>query len=328
MDFKVPKHNTPAATLIKNYQNKKSGKVTVSRREIQRRFNGMEWRHQKKILLAFINASASDREWASRKMFAFWDNSFIPVVKSLWEQYHEISLSWLILRYFRKEYLKDNMSSLSEGRNYYYLCQRLIDEEDFHIDRDRLYESDVIKLFGISKKHFSDDEIKEVFFSMVEKICRGVYKSSYMYKWHTDYELSDISILNNQKVSNVLFEIEYVLGRDYLAEEIRIWNSIVMSDVRETDGYRMLKHLESQETIEYPKEQLLSLIKKSCLKHLNTKYPIIENNDQEGILYFPSYELPSRTQILNEMQADNPSVSMLINSLGLELTEPLVLGQS
>lgn len=63
MDFKVPKHNTPAATLIRNYQNRKSGKVTVSRREILQRFNGMEWRHEKKILLAFINTSASDREW-------------------------------------------------------------------------------------------------------------------------------------------------------------------------------------------------------------------------------------------------------------------------
>ena len=161
MDFKVPKHNTPASTLIKNYQNKKSGKVTVSRREIQQRFNGMEWRHQKKILLAFINACNSDREWASRKMFAFWDNSFVPVVRSLWEQNHEMSLSWLILRYFPKDYLKQNMACLSKGRNYYYLCQRLIDEEDFTIDKERIYESDMIELFKIMKKPVSDEEISE-----------------------------------------------------------------------------------------------------------------------------------------------------------------------
>lgn len=45
MDYKAPKHNTPAATLIRNYENKKSGKVTVSRREIQHCFNGIDWAH-------------------------------------------------------------------------------------------------------------------------------------------------------------------------------------------------------------------------------------------------------------------------------------------
>ncbi len=115
MDFKAPKHNTPASTLIKNYSNKKSGKVTVARYEIQQRFNGMEWIHQKKILDAFIQGTNSDREWASRIMFKCWDKSFIPVVKTLWEQYHERPISWLIIRYFPIEYIRQNMDSLSEG---------------------------------------------------------------------------------------------------------------------------------------------------------------------------------------------------------------------
>ncbi len=38
MDFKAPAHNTLANTLIKNYTNKKSGKVTAARNEIQRRY--------------------------------------------------------------------------------------------------------------------------------------------------------------------------------------------------------------------------------------------------------------------------------------------------
>jgi hypothetical protein len=66
MDFKAPKQNTSIATLIRNYQNKKSGKVVESRREIQRRFKCLDWAHQKKMLLALINASATDRDWAYR----------------------------------------------------------------------------------------------------------------------------------------------------------------------------------------------------------------------------------------------------------------------
>ena len=259
MDFKVPKHNTPAATLIRNYQNRKSGKVTVSRREIQQRFNGMEWRHQKKILLAF-------------------------------EQYHEISLSWLILRYFPKEYLKDNMDSLSKGRNYYYLCQRLIDEEDFCVDKNRLYESDMMQLFKIMKTPVSDDAIIEVFFSMVAKICKGVYKSSHMYNWDKDdYGHSELSILSNRKVSNILFDIEYAQGHD-------------------------------------SQHEYLSLIKKYCLKHLYLDETGVEEIDyelQSSQMYGKKMDLMTLHSILNNMQMANPAIYKLMNSFSLEIVVPL-----
>ena len=111
---KPTKRNTPITTLIQNYQNKKSGKVEASRKEIQRRFNYLDWRHQKKILVLFINGSATDRNWASRKMFAYWDKSFIPLVKGLWEKYHEEPLLWLIIQYFPVTYLKQHSGELIE----------------------------------------------------------------------------------------------------------------------------------------------------------------------------------------------------------------------
>lgn len=42
MIYKTHKRNTPVATLIKNYVNKKSGKVAESRKEIQRRFEHLD----------------------------------------------------------------------------------------------------------------------------------------------------------------------------------------------------------------------------------------------------------------------------------------------
>ena len=42
MKSKERKRNTPIATLIKNYINKKSGKVPESRKEIQRRFDYLD----------------------------------------------------------------------------------------------------------------------------------------------------------------------------------------------------------------------------------------------------------------------------------------------
>lgn len=325
MDFKVPKHNTPAITLIKNYQNKKSGKVTVSRREIQQRFNGMEWRHQKMILLAFINASDSDREWASRKMFAFWDKSFIPVVRSLWEQNHEVSLSWLILRYFPKDYLKQNMACLSKGRNYYYLCQRLIDEEDFIIDKERIYESDMIELFKIMKKPVSDEEISDVFFSMITKICKGEYRSSYMYKWYTEgCDNSDVSILCNCKVSNILFDIEYVLDRRILAEKIRMWNSIVMRDFRDSNEFRMIKQMgvHGHDAL----DTYMAMLKKYYLKHLNTNNLGDEEESFDlttNQIVGQKMDLASQKTFLNNIKMENPAVENLLTSLSLELVESL-----
>ena len=67
MTYNTKKRNTPIATLIKNYINKKSGKVSDSRNEIQRRFDYLDWKDQKKIVLAFLESGKTDRQWAYSK---------------------------------------------------------------------------------------------------------------------------------------------------------------------------------------------------------------------------------------------------------------------
>ena len=56
-----PRRNTPIAQLIKNYRNKKSGKVSAARNEIQWRFDALDWRHQKQILPDFLRSGKGDR---------------------------------------------------------------------------------------------------------------------------------------------------------------------------------------------------------------------------------------------------------------------------
>jgi len=51
MAYTIKKRNTPVATLIKNYLNKKSGKVSESREEIQKRFDYLDWKDQKSIIV-------------------------------------------------------------------------------------------------------------------------------------------------------------------------------------------------------------------------------------------------------------------------------------
>ena len=44
MEFTPKRHNTPVATLIKLYENKKSGCVVEARKELQWRFDNLDWK--------------------------------------------------------------------------------------------------------------------------------------------------------------------------------------------------------------------------------------------------------------------------------------------
>ena len=77
----IGRRNTPIATLIKDYINKKSGKVSDSRKEILWRFKYLDWKDQKKIIRAFLDSSKTDRQWAYSTMLDYWDKSFEPKVK-------------------------------------------------------------------------------------------------------------------------------------------------------------------------------------------------------------------------------------------------------
>ncbi len=73
MEYWKRPHNKPISVAIIGYMNKTGGKVTASRKEIERRFDALDWKYQKQILFAFLQSGATDREWAYRKLYTFWD---------------------------------------------------------------------------------------------------------------------------------------------------------------------------------------------------------------------------------------------------------------
>ena len=76
MPYSVLIKNEPIATQIKNFQNKRSGKVTEARKDILHRFACLDWKDQKRILDLFLDSGKSDREWAYTKLLRIWDASF------------------------------------------------------------------------------------------------------------------------------------------------------------------------------------------------------------------------------------------------------------
>jgi len=75
MSYKQIPRNRPIATLIEWYSDKKSGKVTDARKEIQKRFDYLDWDVQKRIVLTFLQSGLTDRQWAYGKAHGSGDGS-------------------------------------------------------------------------------------------------------------------------------------------------------------------------------------------------------------------------------------------------------------
>lgn len=189
MKYQKRKRNAPIATLIKNYVNKKSGKVSVSREEIKWRFNHLDWKDQKKILNAFLDSGMSDREWAYTKLLDYWDESFAPKVKELWDTCHEYRCSWLVIRYFPLDYITTHMDEFADERDYYFISLRLAMDKSYVIDRSKLSNIDYLALLYHTNRDISASEaldtlyrvvhdccIKDTFLTRLERLGEGKYR--------------------------------------------------------------------------------------------------------------------------------------------------------
>lgn len=104
-------HNNTAAKLIKQYENKERG-YSAAAKELQRRFPGLDWVQQKRIMLAFLQGTPTLRRWVYTRLLDLWDKSFVEPVRNVWEQYYEERCSWVIIRHFPWEYVKEQLHSL------------------------------------------------------------------------------------------------------------------------------------------------------------------------------------------------------------------------
>ncbi len=176
------KRNTPVRTLIRNYLTKNSGKVWKSRNELCSRFDYLDRNVQKEILEIFLDSSKVDRNWAYKKLRKYGDETFIPLIESLWEKYHEDNCIKVVIALCSDKFLMKHEEALSKGRNYFFLCMRLCYREDFFVNEKRLSRSDRLKV----KRYLGEIDDNEFF---------GVIGNMYDYErrydvdgWYRDWE--------------------------------------------------------------------------------------------------------------------------------------------
>ena len=250
MKYQKGKRNTPIVTLIRNYVNKKSGKVSESRGEIKWRFDYLDWKDQKQILTAFLDSCMSDREWAYSKLLDNWDETFEPKVKELWENYHEYKCSWSVIRYFPLEYIKEHTDEFRNERDYYFISLRLAKDMGYAIDRTRLSDTDYLALLYHSGRDISDEDARDTLFNIVHDCC---LEHAFIPRLEHVGEGRYNSVVAPANYRKVRLGIYYLIKLDKynIVQEFEKWNEIVEDAIYNSQEFKNIDKNEIDNEYEY-----------------------------------------------------------------------------
>ena len=218
------KPNRPIRELIREFEDKQSGRVSTARKEIFRRFDGLDWKDQKRILHICLDSCATDRQWAYGKLWRMWDKSFEEKVRKLWEETHEYKSQWPVTRHFPADYLIHHIEDFSD-RDYFFICLRLVVEvPDYKIDKERLSPLQYLKVLSRGGYLLDDaEEAWDLLYQTIADMCVG----------------SCLEFFNNSISSDIPDELYYVksyvrnLGQEEVADEFENWFAKIWKEIQE-----------------------------------------------------------------------------------------------
>lgn len=275
MRYRKKKRNTPIATLIRNYKDKKSGKVTTSREEIQWRFHCLDWKDQKKIMAAFLESGKKDREWVYSQIFDNWDDSFLPKIKELWETYHEFKCSWSVIRYFPLEYITEHMDDFTGDRDYYFICLRLAKNKEYIIDEERLSKIDYLSILYHTGRDLSIREAHDLFFGIVHDCCINHILITRL-KHLGEGKRSDVITPANFREVNLAIYYLRKLDKFVILYLFEIWNQMIEEAIYNSPEFKSIKR---EELSDYEYElRRIYLAKFHAYQMLEDKYKLPSDN--------------------------------------------------
>ncbi len=236
--------NRPIVTLIKWFTQRTKGKITVSREEINRRFDGLDWKDQKKIILAFLSSCKSDRQWIYSKLIKNWDEDFLPIVQELFEKYHEEGCLLPITLFFPTDYVKEHFEELSQGKNYYKLCYRLAnDKVDFEPCREKLTPKEFLSILRIQEKKPDDDVALSLLYDVLYDIINNKYtKYDNTITYYTQYMEEEMRPLlaSDFVYVNEIIERLKTLGCDSAVTKFMEWEEFLNFTISNSKEFQEL----------------------------------------------------------------------------------------
>ncbi len=142
--------NYPIEEVLDDYVNHRTGKVAEAKRQLKKRFDGLDHAMQEKVMMALMeHGSLTERNFIYDKLYGeeFWTEDFIPLIQQWWEEFQDPRLAKVIVKYCSREYILKHLEELEGLCNYATLCLRtgLPPKEDRLNPRTYLY---VLKSIG------------------------------------------------------------------------------------------------------------------------------------------------------------------------------------
>lgn len=125
--------NYPIEEVLDDYVNRHTGKVVEAKRQLKKRFDGLEHSMQEKVMMAFMGlGKQAEREFIYEKLYGedFWVDDYIPLVQKWWEEFHDGKMGKVIVKYCPREYILTHLEELDHRCNYATLCLRTGIEPD------------------------------------------------------------------------------------------------------------------------------------------------------------------------------------------------------
>lgn len=313
-----PHRNESISVLLKDFINKKGGRVAVARIKLRDRFSKQSSQIQRKILKTMLHASKQDRFWAYNRLNYSWDGFFFEDVKTLWEQYHEKECGIVIIKYFPMEYVYDNLSALDTHGNYTNLCIKLIHHPKFQIDKERLKEDFVfydypeveyLYILAKSKSKIEEGEATHTLFNQMA-VFINTHDTPPKHLGNRSYNLEQQ--IEEMCVSTKHFD--FVSGILWCMGELGLVDELIAFE--EWDNMVRLKFLGSEE-LQYmgnaysseEEKELWHLFLQTITECLPTKY------QQLVQVKYSSTPKPTKEDLLN----NNPALNSLVEKLRLEI---------
>lgn len=313
-----PPRNESISVLLKDFINKKGGRVAESRIKLRDRFSKQSSQIQRKILKAMLHASKQDRMWAYNRLNYSWDGFFFEDVQDLWEQYHEKECGTVVIKHFPKEYVYDNLSALDIQGNYTNLCIKLIHHPKFQIDKERLKEDFVfygypeveyLYILAKSKSKIEKGEATRTLFNQMAVFINThdtppKYLGNRSYNLEQQIEEMCVSTKHFDFVSGIL----WCMGELGLVDELiafEEWDNMVRIKFLGSEELQYMGNAYSSEE----EKELWHLFLQTITECLPTEY------QQLVQMKYTSTSKPTKEELLNI----NPAINSLVEKLGLEI---------
>lgn len=108
--------NYPIEEVLDDYVNRHTGKVVEAKRQLKKRFDGLDHSMQEKVMMAFMeHGGKKEREFIYEKLYGdeFWVDDYIPLVQQWWEQFQDGKMGKVVVKYCPREYILAHLECTS-----------------------------------------------------------------------------------------------------------------------------------------------------------------------------------------------------------------------